>query len=128
MSLVVYTVLKGLALTDILLWTFLGALSGVLIDVDHAVLSMVIKKRYSKGLRWFRDPIGAVTRPSEFLDDMEYDRLIYHRIVSHTVILGLLMYLSGFYSILVPVSIGVGAHLVSDIVYDLHGGSYWFQA
>lgn len=127
-SVMVYAVLEGLALTDVVLWTFLGAVSGVLIDVDHAVLSMVVKKRYSKGLKWFKDPVGAVTRPSEFLDDMDYGRLIYHRIISHAVVLGLFTYLSAFYSILIPVAAGVGVHLVCDIVFDLYKGTYWFQA
>ena len=89
---------------------------------------MLVKKRYRKGLRWFKDPIGAVTRPSEFLEDMDYDKLIYHRLVSHAVVLGLLLYLSGFYSLVVPVAVGVGLHLVCDIGYDLYKGSYWFQS
>jgi hypothetical protein len=127
-SVAVYAVVQGLGLTDILIWTFLGAVSGVLIDVDHAVLSMLVEKRYRKGLKWFKDPLGAVTRPSEFLEDMDYDKLIYHRLVSHAVVLGLLLYLSGFYSLVVPVAVGVGLHLVCDIGYDLYRGSYWFQS
>ena len=120
LSVAIYAVLEGLALIDIVLWTFLGAVSGVLIDVDHAVLSMVVKKRYRKGLNWFKNPVGAVTRPSEFLDDMDYEGLIYHRIFSHVLILGLLINFSEFCELFIPVGLGVGVHLVSDIFYDLY--------
>jgi len=121
----VYAALEGLTFTDMLLWGLLGAVSGVLIDVDHALLSMIVKKRYKEGLKWFRKPVEAVSR---FLEEMDYDSLVYHRLVSHSAVLAVLFYLSTSYSLFVPVAFGVGVHLMCDIVYDLYCGSYWFQA
>lgn len=124
----IYAIVEGLSSTDILFWAFLGGISGVLIDVDHALLSIFIKKRYSKGLKWFRNPVKAISRPSEFLADMDYENLIYHRIISHTAVLGIVSYFSIFYSFLFPVTLGVGVHLICDLGYDLYRNSYWFQS
>lgn len=123
-----YSIAIGLPLPEIIIWTVLGSSAGVLIDIDHAILSMVIKKRFKKGLKWFRQPLKAITKPESFLDDMSYEGLRYHRIISHTVILGILFFIKDFNPLLTPVTIGVGLHLLGDIAHDLNNKKYWFQA
>jgi len=126
-SVFIYSLITGLSPVNTFLWTILGTVSGVLIDVDHAILPMLLKKKYSEGLKWFKNPVKAITRPSEFLDDMEYDNLVYHRLVSHTTVLAFLIYLTGLSVLFVPISLAVGVHILCDLGYDLYNGSYWFQ-
>jgi membrane-bound metal-dependent hydrolase YbcI (DUF457 family) len=116
----VYAILYGLLPADVLLWTFLGMVAGVMIDVDHVVLSMIMTGRYRRGLFWIRQPVRALTEPREFLDDMGYDELWYHRIITHTLILASLVVLLDLHPLVRPVMVGVVFHLVADLLYEAH--------
>ncbi len=114
--------LAGFDTPDVLLWTVAGTAAGVLIDVDHALLSMVVKGRVREGLYWFRHPVKAMTDPDAFLADMEYPALVYHRMATHLAILVVIILLTGIHPLVIPVMIGVAAHVVADIVWDVHTG------
>lgn len=113
----------GLSTPDVLVWTFLGMVAGVLIDVDHALLAMTVKGRISEGLYWFRHPFRAVRNPDAFLAEMDYPMLVYHRLMTHSLIFLALVLLRHVHELILPVLIGVIAHIIADIVWDVKRGA-----
>lgn len=108
------------------LWAVIGITAGVMIDVDHVLLGMLVDGRVAEGLSWFRQPVTAVTRPDALLADMEYDTMVYHRLLSHTVVLTVLVALIRFHSLFIPAAVGLAAHIAADVVWDVKQRSYWF--
>ncbi len=117
--------LLDIAPAAILLWTVIGILAGVLIDVDHALLAMATQGKTREGLYWFRHPLEAVSDPDAFLEDMDYPALVYHRLATHAVLFigtTALVWLS-VHPMLTPVLIGIGAHVAADLYWDVRRGA-----
>ncbi len=123
-SVLTYTVLEGLQPGLIPIWILAGTAAGVLIDVDHAILSMTVKGRLEEGLKWFKHPVKAISQPSRFLDDMDYESLVYHRLISHALIVTLLWSLSALSPLVEAAALGTSTHLAGDLLYDLGTGNY----
>lgn len=113
-----------LAAPLVLLWTLVGTISGVVIDVDHALLGMTVGGHWQTGLSWFRHPVAAVSNPYEFLRSLNYPGLIKHRILTHLAVMSLLGGLATRYPIVVPAGIGLATHILGDVVVDLREGRY----
>lgn len=105
-------------------WAVIGGIAGVLIDVDHVLLSMAVGKNIGEGLAWFRRPVTAITAPRQLLDDIDYDTLVVHRLATHLLILGGAVALTTVHWMFAPVSVGIGIHLCCDVIYDLYDGNY----
>lgn len=122
------TVLFGILLngspTQIALWTIIGVVAGVLIDVDHVILGMVIGKNIEDGIAWFLHPAAALTQPDQLLADMDYDALVYHRMISHVLVLAVLTLLIPVHPLLLPAAVGLTAHILADVVWDVKHGQY----
>jgi hypothetical protein len=114
----------GIAPEQTVVWLVIGMIAGVLIDVDHVVLGMIVDGRIDEGISWFLHPVAAVTQPDALLADMAYDTLVYHRLISHLLVLAVLAALSNTYPLLLPAVVGLAAHIVADVVWDVWNGTY----
>ncbi len=112
------------------LWIGVGILTGVFIDVDHLFLAALIGGKREEALKWFRNPVGAVLKPRELMDDIRYSgRWIYvHRMVSHISVLVILILLMPFHDLFIPAAVGLAAHIAADVVWDLYHGNYVKEA
>lgn len=121
-----YSLFLNLPPTEIAVWVGIGMFTGVLIDVDHVLLSMVVAGRYEQGLSWFQRPMRAVLDPEALLEDMEYDRLLYHRLLSHLFVFVILVSLISVHRLFISAAAGLAVHIASDILWDMKQGSYGF--
>lgn len=110
--------LAQLGTPELVLWTVIGTAVGVLIDVDHALLGMLVAGRVEKGRYWFRHPVTAVTDADRFLDDMEYNGLRTHRLVTHVLGFLSLLALLPVHRLVTPAAVGLGTHIVGDVLWD----------
>lgn len=105
------------------IWIIAGTLAGVLIDTDHVILGIVVKKRYD-AVSWFKKPLEAMLNPGALLDDIEYPRLIYHRTVTHGfMILVSMAFLA--WPIGQVVFLTLCLHLFCDIIHDIMNTDHW---
>lgn len=111
----------GLGVERLALWVVVGTVAGVFIDADHVPLAMVFNGKMGEGLYWFRHPLRAILKPRELHDSIDPgDEIIAHRLVSHLMIfLGLLLFLP-YNPLVLPVLIGVAAHIAADVAWDFH--------
>jgi len=107
-----------------LVWVGIGTIAGVFIDIDHVVLSMVVHGRWREGYKWLRQPRHALLSPDALLEDIDYPMLVHHRILSHMVIFAVLVSLIPLHTLFRPAVIGLGAHILSDIAWDLWNKTY----
>lgn len=119
-----YAVITSVSPVEIVLWTIIGVIAGVLIDVDHVILSMLVAHRVEEGISWFKRPVQAITSPDDLLEDMEYESLVFHRMISHGLVLVILIVLTRVHVLFLPAVIGLTAHILADILWDLKQGSY----
>ncbi|MDY6761795.1 MAG: hypothetical protein SVY41_01995 [Candidatus Nanohaloarchaea archaeon] len=121
-----YAAVTGITPVSILLWAVIGGVAGVFIDVDHLLLTAVVAGNQETALHWFRHPARALLKPRQLVDDIHYGgRAIYvHRIGTHFAVLALLALLVNVHRLFIPAAVGVAAHIIADIVWDLHHGNY----
>lgn len=107
-----------------LLWLVVGTAAGVLIDIDHVLLGIVVGRHF-EAIRWFRHPIHAMTKPGDLLDHIEYPRMVYDRTITH-----LLAITIAFVLVELPlmgiVFLALCLHLSCDLIYDIQQGVYPF--
>lgn len=118
----VVAVVIGVSIPTVVLWTVIGTLAGIFIDVDHVLLSMFVAGNREKGRYWFTHPIEAVTEPDALVESMEYSDMVYHRMVSHLAVFGVFYLLIDVNQLFMPVAAGLGAHIVGDLVWDVRNG------
>ncbi|MDY6788996.1 MAG: hypothetical protein SVV03_03455 [Candidatus Nanohaloarchaea archaeon] len=124
-AVLIFALWKEVALGTLVLWTVLGTVAGVLIDVDHAFLGMLVGGEFWRKARWFLHPVKAIfIKPREFAKDMYYRGFTVHRILTHTVVLLISIYLSGFWTIFKPISVAIAAHIAADVVDDIREERY----
>jgi len=56
---------------------------------------------------WSRRPVVAVTSPDALLEDMEYDTVIYYRLLSHALVRLVLGALTQIHVLFVPAVVGL---------------------
>lgn len=118
-----YATLYAETIQVAVLWVCIGVAAGVLIDIDHVILGIVVKKRY-EGFSWFKKPLQAMLNPGELLDDIEYPAMIYHRTITH-----LLIILASMTMLSWPVGrvvfLTLCLHLFCDIIHDIMNNDHW---
>ncbi|MDY6771593.1 MAG: hypothetical protein SV186_06610 [Candidatus Nanohaloarchaea archaeon] len=114
----------GLVPGQILLWTVMGTVAGVFIDVDHVFLSMLVTGEWDEGLAWLRAPHKAFMEPDRLLRDIEYPALVRHRILTHFLALAVLLAGTKLHVLFYPAAIGLAVHIAVDIVVDIWNGAY----
>jgi hypothetical protein len=105
-------------------WVTIGTVAGVFIDIDHVVLSMLVHGRWKEGYKWLRQPRHALLSPDALLEDIDYPKLVHHRILSHMIIFAVLVAVVPLHDLVRPAVIGLGAHILSDIAWDLWNQTY----
>lgn len=106
------------------IWTLIGTVAGVFIDVDHAVLSVLVENKWKEVLYWCRHPVKALTEPESFIQSTGYDTLVFHRLASHILILLTLVVLLRLHPFVLPAVVGVSAHIAADMVWDVKNNEY----
>lgn len=101
----------------------LGIAVGVFIDVDHVLLP-VARSRDPRGLAWLRHPVRAFRQPDDLLDELSYDRMVFHRLLSHSTVLIAFYLVSVEFPVLVPSVVAIAVHILSDVAWDLSRGTY----
>lgn len=120
----VAAVASGVTGFAFLAWVAVGTIAGVFIDVDHVVLSMLVHGRWREGYRWLRQPRHALLSPDALLEDIDYPKLVHHRILSHMLVFAGLVLLVPFNDLIRPAVIGLGAHILADMVWDIRHETY----
>lgn len=120
----------GLPAAQLGVWLVAGVLAGVFIDVDHALLVILVDRNLSGILHWVQRPVTALTDPRAFLDDVEYEKpaMCFHRLFTHALILGGIFTVGAAYPALTivttPALIAVAIHIASDVAWDVYRGDY----
>ncbi len=124
-AVLIFGIWEEVALGTLIIWTLIGTVAGVLIDVDHAFLGMIGKGKFREIGRYFFHPIEAIfKKPEEFAELVYYRGFTIHRIISHFLIFLISLYLSTFFTIFEPVSVAVAFHIVADIAEDIYSRRY----
>lgn len=111
----------GLGAEAVVIWTALGAAAGVLIDADHIPVAMLFNDKVSEGIYWMKHPVRAVFNAVEMRNRIDPDKTLRpHRMASHLLILTVLIGLRGIHPLLLPVTIGVAAHTLADLAWDIY--------
>ncbi len=101
----------------------LGIAAGVLVDVDHVLLPAVYS-RSSAPFAWMRRPVRAFREPRSLLADVAYERMVLHRLLSHSTVLVAVYLVSLEFPVLVPAVAALIVHILADIVWDVARGNY----
>ncbi len=120
----IVAVISGVTGTGFIVWVTIGTIAGVVIDVDHVVLSMFVHGRWREGFKWLGQPRHALLSPDALLEDIDYPKLVHHRILSHMVIFAALVVLVPVHELVRPAVLGLGAHILADIAWDLWNETY----
>lgn len=116
--------LAGLPFPAAVLWTAVAAAAGVLVDVDHVLLPMVVTGAWRPGVRWFFRPARAFVEPRALLDELEYPEMVFHRLATHTAAFLVLVLLARIEPLMAAAAVGVAAHIAADVAWDLSRGTY----
>ncbi len=126
--------LAGVPLPELVVWTVVGTVAGVLIDADHFLLILVVDRNVAGVRYWVRRPVTVITDPRTFLDDVEYEKpaMNFHRLLSHCVILvavgvaAVTVPLPVFLA--VPALVAIAVHIAADVAWDIYQGDYTLSA
>lgn len=114
----------GLPPGTVVAWTVIAGAAGVLVDIDHVLLPMLVTGAWRRGGRWFLRPVTAFTRPGQVSDDLSYRTMVFHRLASHTAVFLGIAAAARLVPVLAAAVVGVGAHIVADVAWDLSRGTY----
>lgn len=114
-----YALASGMDLATAAVWIAVGTVVGVLIDVDHLLLSIFVDGKIKENLEWFRQPVRIFHHPHEYLEQLKYDGMRFHRLVSHTVIAAAVYPLLPFHFVFIPAFVSIVLHIITDIVGDI---------
>ncbi|MDY6769784.1 MAG: hypothetical protein SVU88_02315 [Candidatus Nanohaloarchaea archaeon] len=101
-------------------WAIAGIAAGVLVDVDHVVLAVLLHGRWDAARTWIRQPVTAVLDPEAFLEDIDPAAdLRGARILSHAAVLGAALLAVGRIPLATPVAVALSVHILVDIAWDV---------
>ncbi len=109
----------GVGLTTASIWITVGVAAAVVIDIDHLILPAVVGGKKEESLEYLKKPFKAFTSPQEPFNDLHYEGMPFHRMISHFAALSVSYLLLDLGGVSVAVFMGVSSHIAADLYEDV---------